>query len=183
MHACVTCGHVFGRTRSEPRVRACRVGGQYARVPVSQSVSFVAVPRAHHSAGSAGAACPICALCEVMRVERSRSLPSGRTRARTPPRPPVPPCRTSTGPRRRRSRDTRPLYGRDYRLLADRSRRLTSVESARGCRMERRPRLGRTAQKVWVNSLTVWSIICQFGRFSIFLMTVFVFLRPGGFGN
>jgi hypothetical protein len=61
-------------------------------------------------------------LCEAMRVERSRSLPSGRYTL-VPPRAPLPPCRTSTGPRRRGARETRDRFtvaiiGR----LADRSR-------------------------------------------------------------
>ena len=51
------------------------------------------------------------ALCEAMRVERSRSL-SATVRSYTlvPPRAPVPPCRTSPGPRRRGARETRDRF-------------------------------------------------------------------------
>ena len=130
------------------------------------------------------------------------AVPTVRSYTLVPPRAPrVPPCRSPYehgSPPARRSRDTRPLYAFEVAIigyrLADRSRAVQRMATRAGASrspasstadgmVARRLEAGTAQLSVWVNSLTVWSIICQFGRFSIFLMTVFVFLRPGGFGN
>mgnify|MGYP007004414374 CR=1 FL=1 len=64
---------------------------------------------------------PICVGCppRLCVSERVASYGASTIRSRTRSYPPAPPCRTSTGPRRRGARETRDRssYGRDYRLL------------------------------------------------------------------